>query len=57
MHPDLEKLIQLQEIELQIKDYTERIEFLPKHLAALEEKLSATTQSLSSAQSISFMQS
>ncbi len=50
MHPDLEKLIQLQEVELQIKDYTEKIEFLPKHLAGLEEKLSATTQSLSSAQ-------
>src|SRR2546428_119062 len=50
MHPDLEKLIQLQEVELQIKDYTDRIEHLPKHLALLEEKLSATTRSLSSCQ-------
>jgi uncharacterized protein len=50
MHPDLEKLIQLQEVELQIKDYADKIELLPKHLAVLEEKLSATTRSLSSCQ-------
>jgi predicted nucleic acid-binding Zn-ribbon protein len=50
MHPDLEKLIQLQEVELQIKDYSDRIELLPKQLAVLEEKLSATTRSLSSYQ-------
>jgi uncharacterized protein len=50
MHADLEKLIQLQEVESQIKDYTDRIELLPKHLAGLEQKLSATTKSLSSSQ-------
>jgi predicted nucleic acid-binding Zn-ribbon protein len=50
MHPDLEKLIQLQEVELQIKTYTDRIELLPKHLAELEQKLNTTTQSLSSGQ-------
>jgi uncharacterized protein len=50
MHADLEKLIQLQEVESQIKDYTDRIELLPKHLAELEQKLSATTKSLSSSQ-------
>jgi uncharacterized protein len=50
MHADLEKLIQLQQIELQIKDYSDRIELLPKHLAALEQKLNATVQSLSSSQ-------
>jgi uncharacterized protein len=50
MHPDLEKLIQLQEAELQIKDYTDRIELLPKHLAELEQKLSTTTHSLGSCQ-------
>jgi hypothetical protein len=50
MHPDLETLIQLQEVELQIKDYTDRIELLPKHLAGLEGTLSATIQSLSSSQ-------
>src|SRR5439155_16712862 len=47
MHPDLEKLIQLQETELEIKNYSDRIEQLPRHLAALEEKLSETLQSLS----------
>src|SRR5262245_8934973 len=50
MHPDLEKLIQLQEVELQIKTYTDRIELLPKHLAELEQKLNTTTQLLSSGQ-------
>jgi uncharacterized protein len=50
MHADLEKLIQLQQIELQIKDYSDRIELLPKHLAALEQKLNASVQSLSSSQ-------
>jgi len=50
MHPDLEKLIQLQEVELQIRDYAEKIELLPKHLAALEGKLSATSRSLDSSQ-------
>jgi len=50
MHADLEKLIQLQQIELQIKDYSDRIELLPKNLAALEQKLSATVQSLNSSQ-------
>ena len=50
MHPDLEKLIQLQEAELQIKNYSDRIEQLPGHLAALEEKLSGALQSLSRSQ-------
>src|SRR5215831_10010167 len=50
MHPDLEKLIQLQEVELQIRDHAEKIELLPKHLAALEGKLSATSQFLDSSQ-------
>jgi predicted nucleic acid-binding Zn-ribbon protein len=50
MHPDLEKLIQLQQTEVQIKNYSDRIEQLPKHLAALEEKLGGTLQSLNGSQ-------
>jgi predicted nucleic acid-binding Zn-ribbon protein len=50
MHPDLEKLIQLQETERQIRYYLERIELLPKKLADLGEKLDNTLRSLKSNQ-------
>ena len=46
MHPEIEKLLRLQEIELQIRHYADRIELLPKQLAALEVKLNSTLQSL-----------
>ncbi len=46
MHPDLEKLIRLQETELQIKSCQEQIEELPKQLAALEVTLNGTLNSL-----------
>lgn len=45
MHPEIEKLLRLQETELQIKHYTDRIELLPKQLANLEAKLNGTLQS------------
>lgn len=48
MHPDVEKLIKLQETELQTKYYAERIDLLPKQLADLEAKLNGTLQSLNS---------
>ena len=44
MHPDLEKLVRLQEVELEIRNYNERIDLLPKQLAALETKLQNTLQ-------------
>jgi hypothetical protein len=46
MHPELEKLLRLQETEQQIKHYVDRIELLPKQLADLEAKLNGTKQSL-----------
>jgi uncharacterized protein len=48
MHPDLERLIRLQESELLIKHYTERIEQLPLKMAELEAKLDGTQQQLKS---------
>jgi uncharacterized protein len=48
MHPEVEKLLKLQETDLQIEHYNGRIELLPKELAALEDKLSGTRQSLES---------
>jgi predicted nucleic acid-binding Zn-ribbon protein len=46
MHPEVEKLLKLQETDLQVQHYNGRIELLPKQLAALEAKLSGTLQSL-----------
>ena len=46
MHPEVEKLLKLQETDLQVQHYNSRIELLPKQLAALEAKLSGTLQSL-----------
>jgi uncharacterized protein len=46
MHPEIEKLLRLQEAELQIKHYTDRIDLLPRQLADLEAKLNGTLQSL-----------
>lgn len=46
MHPEIEKLLRLQETELQIQRLAERIELLPKHLSELEAKLNGTLQSL-----------
>jgi len=48
MHPDLQKLIRLQDTEIQIRYYLERIEILPRKLADLEEKLDNTLQALKS---------
>ncbi|MEW5979188.1 MAG: C4-type zinc ribbon domain-containing protein [Acidobacteriota bacterium] len=42
MRVDLERLIQLQEVEANMKECSERIEFLPRQLAELEAKLSKT---------------
>ena len=39
MHPEVEKLLRLQNTELQIRHYTERVELLPKRLSELETKL------------------
>jgi len=50
MHPEVEKLLKLQETDLQVHHYTGRIELLPKQLAALETKLGGTLQSLESNQ-------
>ena len=49
MHPEVEKLLRLQKIELQIKHHTERVERLPKRLSELEAKLSDALRSLSDA--------
>ena len=46
MHPEVKKLLKLQETDLQVQHYNGRIELLPKQLAALEAKLSGTLQSL-----------
>ena len=48
MHPEVEKLLKLQEIDLQVQHYNGRIELLPKQLAALESKLNGTLESLES---------
>ena len=48
MHPDLERLIRLQDTELRIKHYLERIEQLPIRMAELESKLNGTQQQLNS---------
>lgn len=48
MHPEVEKLLKLQEADLQIQHYNGRIELLPKQLAALEAKLNGTLESLES---------
>lgn len=45
MHPDIEKLIRLQDVEIEIRRHQDRIELLPRQLATLEEKLRATVQS------------
>ena len=42
MNPDIEKLIQLQNIETQIRYFVTKIEQLPRQLAAMEEKLQGT---------------
>jgi predicted nucleic acid-binding Zn-ribbon protein len=46
MHPEVEKLLKLQETDLQVQHYNGRIELLPKQLAALEAKLNGTLQTL-----------
>ena len=46
MHPEVEKLLKLQETDLQVQHYNGRIELLPKQLAALEAKLNSTLQAL-----------
>ncbi len=46
MLPDLERLIRLQEVELQIKYLTDRIELLPRKMEELESKLNVTLQHL-----------
>ncbi|MCI0419387.1 MAG: C4-type zinc ribbon domain-containing protein [Acidobacteria bacterium] len=48
MHPEVEKLLKLQETDLQVQYYSGRIELLPKQLAELEAKLNGTLQSLES---------
>jgi hypothetical protein len=48
MNPEIEKLRRLQETELQIRHYIERIDLLPKQLADLEAKLSGTLKVLES---------
>jgi hypothetical protein len=48
MHPDLERLIRLQETEFLIKQYVERIEQLPVKMAELEGKLNGPQQQLKS---------
>ena len=42
MHPDIEKLIELQGLEIRIRQAAARIEQLPREMAALEEELGAT---------------
>ena len=42
MHPDIEKLIELQGLEIRIRQAAARIEQLPRETAALEEELDAT---------------
>lgn len=42
MHPDMEKLIELQGLETRIRHATGRLEQLPRDIAAMEEQLGAT---------------
>ncbi len=49
MHPEVEKLLRLQKVEVQIKHHTERVECLPKRLSELEAKLSDALRLLSDA--------
>ena len=42
MHPDMEKLIELQGLETRIRHATGRLEQLPRDIAAMEEQLDAT---------------
>jgi len=42
MHPVIEKLIELQELETRIRHATGRLEQLPRQIAAMEEQLGAT---------------
>ena len=42
MHPDIEKLIELQELETRIRHATGRLAQLPREIAAMEERLGAS---------------
>ena len=42
MHPDIEKPIELQGLEIRVRQAAARIEQLPREMAAMEERLSAT---------------
>ena len=42
MHPDIEKLIELQGLETRIRHAAARLEQLPREMAAMEEQLGAT---------------
>jgi len=42
MHPDIEKLIELQGLETRIRQAAARLEQLPREMAAMEEQLGAT---------------
>ena len=42
MHPDIQKLIELQTLEIGIRQATARVEQLPREMAAMEEQLGAT---------------
>ena len=46
MHPNLETLIQLQKIEIQIKELSEALEQLPHRLVLMEKKLEGTSDLL-----------
>jgi predicted nucleic acid-binding Zn-ribbon protein len=48
MNSEIEKLRRLQETELQIKHYIDRVDLLPKQMADLETKLSVTFKALES---------
>jgi predicted nucleic acid-binding Zn-ribbon protein len=49
MHPEVEKLLRLQNTELEIKHYMECIERLPKRLSELDAKLNEALNSFNSA--------
>ena len=42
MHPDIEKLIELQALEIRIRRAAARVEQLPREMAAMEEQLGAS---------------
>ncbi len=42
MHPDIEKLIELQALETRTKHFTARIEQFPRQMAAMQERLHGT---------------